>query len=190
MLLVATRTSGSTTVLTISRSQSGAWDVQDSLETTDGSSNPIQGGSVVIDTKGNPYKADRSGLAVSLASGDVERKRSIWISAGAKGVKCVGDITGERLGKTEWGSKVGKVEQVAVVRKNSKFCISRLPICKMVDVSQLQWCWQPSLINDKYLYILCHTWNYSIPYNKNNTLSSTFYKASPSDSADKSPPDP
>lgn len=121
ILLIATRASGDTTIFTIERSQSGVWEVRENPETTEGFSNPIPGGSVVIDIKGNKYKADRNGLAAALAGGEVERKRSIWINAGAKGVKCVGDITGDRLGKVEWGSKVGKVEQIAIVQKNGKF---------------------------------------------------------------------
>lgn len=116
------RASSNTTVHTILRSQTGAWTVKPTPEKAEAASHPFSGGSIVISTKGYPVRADRDGLAAVLAapSGPSESRRSIWISAGAKGVRCVADITGERLGRIEWGNKVGKVEQVEVVRKNGR----------------------------------------------------------------------
>jgi len=37
---------------------------------------------------------------------------------GAKGVRCIADITGERVGKADWNSKVGGVESVQIVEKS------------------------------------------------------------------------
>lgn len=45
---------------------------------------------------------------------------SFWVTAGAKGVKCVVDITGERIGRADWPSKAGRIENVVIVRKNSE----------------------------------------------------------------------
>lgn len=116
------RESGYTAIYTLSRSSAGDWTVNDIPETTEAMSHAIPGASFVINVKsGTKIKADRSGLAEVLGSSaeDATKKKSFWISAGAKGVKCVIDITGDRIGKADWPSKFGNVEKVAVVKKSS-----------------------------------------------------------------------
>lgn len=122
ILLIAVRASSATTIHTVLRSQNGAWTVKTHPEKTEAASHPFPGGSIVINTTGYSCNADRNGLSVALTppTNPSEVKRSIWVTAGSKGVRCVADITGEKLGRTEWGSKVGKVEQVEVVRKNGR----------------------------------------------------------------------
>ncbi|KAH8099770.1 lethal giant larvae like, C-terminal-domain-containing protein [Cristinia sonorae] len=122
VLLIATLESGSSTIYTLIRSQSGSWTVKNSPESAEATSHPIPGGSIVIDGKnGNRCRANRGGLATALASSleDTEVRKTVWISAGAKGVKCTVNITGERIERVDWGSKVGKVERVEVVHKNA-----------------------------------------------------------------------
>jgi len=71
----------------------------------------------VLDSKtGLQRKANRNRLAASLEPG--AEAHSIWITAGTKGVRCVSDITGERIGKAEWGNKVGSVQSVKVIERN------------------------------------------------------------------------
>jgi len=41
----------------------------------------------------------------------------ILVMTGAKGAKCVSRINGERIGKVEWGSKVGAVQAVQIVER-------------------------------------------------------------------------
>ncbi|CAL1694488.1 unnamed protein product [Somion occarium] len=121
ILLLIIRSSGTTNIHTITRSSTGSWSVKENPEKTDAASHPLPGGSFVIDAKGNGMKASRHALATALAppSDPSQVKRGIWINAGARGVRCTADITGEKLGRAEWGSKIGKVEQVEVVHKNS-----------------------------------------------------------------------
>ncbi|KAK7695037.1 hypothetical protein QCA50_002225 [Cerrena zonata] len=121
ILLIAVRASSATTIHTVLRSQTGAWSIKTPPEKTEAAPHPLPGGSIVINTKGYPCRADRNGLTVSLTppTDPSEFKRSIWITAGSKGARCVADVTGEKLGRTEWGSKIGKVEQVEVIRKNA-----------------------------------------------------------------------
>lgn len=81
------------------------------------------GASFVIDAKsGNRWRANRAGLASALSASDddLEKGKIFWVSAGVKGVRCVVDITGERLARVEWPSKFGKVERVAIVQKNGE----------------------------------------------------------------------
>lgn len=77
---------------------------------------------------GAPMKANRSGLAASLQSSSGDNVHCLWVTTGAKGVRCILDITGERVGKADWGSKVGGVESVQVIEKNGQFVIRILPV--------------------------------------------------------------
>lgn len=45
----------------------------------------------------------------------------IWVIAGAKGVRCFADVDGHRLGKADWGTKVGPVRNVEVVERDGEF---------------------------------------------------------------------
>lgn len=116
-----------TTIYSLSRSTAGAWSVSEHRETTDGVSHAIPDTSFVLDPKqGAPRKADRVGLAEVIHSSAEEAVKgtSFWITAGAKGVKCVVDITGERIGRAEWPGKIGKVEKVVIVRKTCQCFVS------------------------------------------------------------------
>ncbi|EKM61629.1 uncharacterized protein PHACADRAFT_169080 [Phanerochaete carnosa HHB-10118-sp] len=120
--LLATRESGTTAIYTLSRTPSGIWSVGADHATTEGISHAIPGASFVLDIKtGAARTADKIGLVsvMHADAGDAQKGTAIWVVAGAKSVKSVLDITGERLGRAEWPSKAGKVESVVVVRKNT-----------------------------------------------------------------------
>lgn len=120
--LLATRDSGATTIYPLSRSADGVWAASTQRETTEGVSHAIRDASFVIGTKlGAPSRADRAGLAEVIHSSaeDAVKGASFWVTAGAKGVKCVVDITGERIGRADWPSKAGRIENVVIVRKNT-----------------------------------------------------------------------
>ncbi|THH26967.1 hypothetical protein EUX98_g7215 [Antrodiella citrinella] len=125
VLLIATNDGGSSTIYSLARSQTGTWTVKDSAEPAEAISHPISGGSLVIDARsGARCRANRHGLATALASSPEDAmirdvRKTIWVSAGAKGAKCVVNITGERVERVDWGSKAGKVERVEIVHKNS-----------------------------------------------------------------------
>jgi len=71
---------------------------------------------------GVPIKADRSRLAASLQPSDRNHPHCLWVSVGSKGIRCIADITGDRVGKADWNNKVGGIENVQIVEKNGK-CI-------------------------------------------------------------------
>lgn len=88
-------------------------------------SNPIPNGSFIIhaDT-GAQIKADRNKLAASLQSPDRYPVHGLWVTVSSKGVRCIADITGERVSKTDWNNKVGEIESAQIVERNGK-CITR-----------------------------------------------------------------
>lgn len=128
VLLIAVRTSGQAIVYTLVRTPDGVWNVSPTPENTDTVSQPLVGGSFVVDTRtGNQCRANRGGLgaALSASTEDVEKGKAVWVCAGIKGARCAIDITGERVGRVEWSSKFGKVERVSLVQKNGT-CYSHL----------------------------------------------------------------
>jgi len=91
---------------------------------TDTLAHPVPHGSFVLDAKtGAPIKADRSRLAASLQTSDRNNAPCLWITAGAKGVRCIAGITGERIGKADWSSKVGAVESVQIIEKSGSHAL-------------------------------------------------------------------
>jgi syntaxin-binding protein 5 len=115
--------SGSTVIHPLSRLPDGTWSVSEQTEQTDSASHPLPNASFVIDSKtGRRCKANGDKLkeVLSPASENAEKGRYLWVTAGEKGAKCVVDITGNRIGRVDWPSKAGKVEQVAVVQKNGE----------------------------------------------------------------------
>ncbi|KAG1757244.1 lethal giant larvae like, C-terminal-domain-containing protein [Suillus lakei] len=78
------------------------------------------GGSFVIDSqKGTAWRADRSRFAASLQTRDSNPAHCFWVTASAKGARCMLDISGERISKVEWNSKRNKVGHVQVIEKNN-----------------------------------------------------------------------
>lgn len=123
ILLLAIHMSDATDIYTISRSSDGAWSVSDQRERTEAVNSPLPGGSFVIEAKnGRRCKAERNALMTALSPNPTEavKGRYLWVSAGARGVKCVVDITGDRIGRADWPSKAGKVQQVCVIEKNGE----------------------------------------------------------------------
>ncbi|KAI0705856.1 lethal giant larvae like, C-terminal-domain-containing protein [Cytidiella melzeri] len=121
ILLLAIHMSGSTMIYNVLRSPDGTWSVSDQTEHTDSSSQPLPHASFVLESRnGRICKAERDGLVSALnPNPSVARGRYFWVTAGAKGVKCVVNITGDRIGRAEWPSKAGKVEKVCVIQKNA-----------------------------------------------------------------------
>ncbi|CCM03744.1 uncharacterized protein FIBRA_05890 [Fibroporia radiculosa] len=113
--LIASTSAGHTIVHTLTRSPSGAWTVSSSPKIIEASMYPIPGGSVGLSAAlANDKLVDRG----HEVDNNVKHKDCIWVSAGAKGVKCVADVDGERIARTEWGSKTGAVRRVEIVDKN------------------------------------------------------------------------
>lgn len=121
--LIATRDSGFTTIFALARTPDGIWSLSDARETTEGVAHALPGASYVLDLKTGAHRAaDRAGLVevMHTVPEDAAKGTACWVVAGARGVKTVLDITGERIARAEWPGKAGKVENVAVVKKNSR----------------------------------------------------------------------
>ncbi|TCD68310.1 hypothetical protein EIP91_011169 [Steccherinum ochraceum] len=165
VLLIAAHDSGSSTVWTILRGQNSSWTVKDATESADAMSRPLPGGSIVVDSRtGNPCRANRGGLATVMASSpdeftSGEGRQTLWISAGARGVKCTVNVTGERVQRVDWNSKAGKVERVEVIHKNSaaalaaytdkhQVLIYSLPFLELLHTLQLEHSSADSIVFD------------------------------------------
>lgn len=118
MRLLCTCDSGQTAIYTLKYGAQSTWSVDPHPVAAEASPHPIPGGSFILDAKkGYPLRADRKGLASVLQpeqAGDSPNK-CIWVSAGAKGTRCMLNVNGERVSRIEWGSKVGTVVHVEVV---------------------------------------------------------------------------
>jgi len=85
---------------------------------------PLPGGTFVVDTKGAPVRADRVRLAASYQGGlPAETRQSLMITVGAKGARCNLNIDGEKMGKTEWGTKVGLLQSAQIVEHMRQYSI-------------------------------------------------------------------
>ncbi|RPD65083.1 hypothetical protein L227DRAFT_571522 [Lentinus tigrinus ALCF2SS1-6] len=118
MRLLCTADSGQITIYTLRYGAQSTWSIDAHPGASEGAAHPISGGSFVLDAKkGYPLRADRKGLTSVLQPGHTADSSSqcVWVSAGAKGVRCTLNVNGERVARTEWGSKVGTVVQVEVV---------------------------------------------------------------------------
>lgn len=123
MRLIAIHESGNTQVFKIIRDpDSSLYAIAQDVIRVEGPPNVIQGGSFVIDSqKGTTWRADRSRFAASLQTRDSNPAHCFWVTASAKGARCMLDISGERVSKVEWHNKKNKVGHVQVIEKNSEF---------------------------------------------------------------------
>jgi hypothetical protein len=120
--LIAIHESGNTQVFKIIRDpESSLYDFAKDVTRAEGLPNVMQGGSFVIDSqKGTTLRADRSRFAASLQTRNSNPAHCFWVTASAKGARCMLDISGERISKVEWNSKKNKVGHVQVIEKNSE----------------------------------------------------------------------
>lgn len=68
-------------------------------------------------------KPDRERLAMVYSAGakiPVREGHCFWVVAGVKGAKCFADVTGDRVGKTEWKDTEGVVKNVQIVERHSQ----------------------------------------------------------------------
>ncbi|KAH9913359.1 uncharacterized protein B0H18DRAFT_1088099 [Fomitopsis serialis] len=86
--LIATTSSGSASIYTVTRSSSGAFAIPDPPTPVDAASHTLSSGSFVVDAKsGARVAADRQGLSTVLEASGAEGagRRCVWVSAGMKG---------------------------------------------------------------------------------------------------------
>lgn len=86
---------------------------------------PLPDCTFVLDTKsGAPSRADPAKLAMVFKNEKFavdEGPRCLLVSVGAKGVRVNADVNGEKVGKVDWGSKVGSVVCAQIVAHNGTF---------------------------------------------------------------------
>ncbi|KII94277.1 hypothetical protein PLICRDRAFT_36534 [Plicaturopsis crispa FD-325 SS-3] len=124
--LIAIQESGNAKVFTVKRSVAASWTVQVEMDDAEGMSHPVPRGSFVIDSvTGLPCKADGTRLAATgqTSRGSSIESHNVWISCGAKGAKSVGDITGDRVAKIDWGSKHGNVRSTQLIEHNGSHAL-------------------------------------------------------------------
>ena len=111
--------SGLAQIINLGRSSgSSSWVIDGEALETEILPSPIPRGSFVIDANnGAPLKADRRGLNATFRTVD-NHSQCLWITASAKGVRSIVNITGERVGKADWSTKAGSVENVQIVERN------------------------------------------------------------------------
>ncbi|KAK1234875.1 Lethal(2) giant larvae sro7 [Marasmius sp. AFHP31] len=116
--LIAVKTSGDSFLFSLEQSAAdSSWSVSGEPVKIDTPSQPVPGGLFVIDAKtGRSCLANRRGLHSS--EGHV-----LLVAAGAKGVRCYIDVTGDRLGKAEWSIKAGQVLCTQIVEKLGSFAL-------------------------------------------------------------------
>ena len=123
MRLLCTTASGHTSIYTLEYAVPSTWKVLPNPVIVDGSAHPVPGSSFVLDAKrGTRCRADRNGLASALQPGEggAAERQYVWVSAGAKGVRSMLNVNGERIAKADWGSKVGTVLHVEIVGRLGK----------------------------------------------------------------------
>ena len=127
--LLASSRSGDVRVATLTQSSSHEWSVEEDIKIVEGSEHPLHHGTFVLQAKtGTSRTASRStfkealqgGAGPTLAMGGDDKDdgaHCFLISAGEKSAKCNVNISGGKVGKTDW-PKGRKVESVQVVGKN------------------------------------------------------------------------
>lgn len=119
--LIALYTSGFCEIYTIIQSDSFAsWTCEGPIS-AEGVAHPLPQGSFVIDCKsGNKWKANRAGLNQSTRS---TTPRCAFVTCGLKGAKCFANITGEKIARTDWGSKIGAIQGAQIIERLGKWSI-------------------------------------------------------------------
>ena len=92
---------------------------------------PLKNAAFVLDTRlGSQLKADKNRLSLALDPerveleanrGDNDGPRCLLVVVGSKGVRCYGDLDGDkRVGKAEWSSKSGLAVTAQIVERSGK----------------------------------------------------------------------
>ncbi|KAF9531932.1 WD40 containing snare-dependent exocytosis protein [Crepidotus variabilis] len=117
--LLALRQSGDGEIYTLVGSGTpAAWNVQKEAIPFRGFVEPLTDGTFVLDIrKGFSLKATPSRFAAALRNDKVstEAPACILVSVGTKGARVAASVNGEKLAKTEWGSKAGNAITSQVV---------------------------------------------------------------------------
>lgn len=125
--LIALRATGSYDIYTIIQSGS-AWICQGPISMEGGISRPLPRGSFVIDSKsGRQWPADRTRFNAAISNSSPGKGLTptpgILVMVGERGAKCVAGINGERIGKVEWGNKLGTIQAAQIIEKMGMYML-------------------------------------------------------------------
>ncbi|TFK77434.1 WD40 containing snare-dependent exocytosis protein [Pluteus cervinus] len=117
--LVALSLSGKAYVFTLQRNpDNSTWSVEHPLPPCEGVAEPLCHGAFVIDAKkGHIMPANRDHLRAALEANSAAGDDCILVVAGAKGARAFLNINGDRVGRVEWGAKVGPIASVQIVER-------------------------------------------------------------------------
>ena len=124
--LITSYRNGDVRIFTVSRSQTGSFELHEEAKQPEGLERPLPRGMFVLNSKnGTSCYASTSLFAnaskepVTTAKGHSGRDEThhYWIIAGAKGVKCVANLAGGKVSKVEWG-KNQTAECVEVITRS------------------------------------------------------------------------
>lgn len=116
MRLVVLRASGHYQIYTLMQ-MGAAWVCEGPIAAEGSVTHPLPRAAFVIDSKsGARWPASRTRLA-GAGSGSGAATPGVLVVTGEKGARCFANINGERIGKVDWGSKVGAVQAVQIVEK-------------------------------------------------------------------------
>lgn len=106
--LIAAHQSGHAEIYTLSHSGSPvSWSVSSESVPCKAMSDPTPESIYIMDRRtGARWKADRARLSSSLKGSSAEAQ-CFLVTVGAKGARSTLNINGEKIGKVEWGNKVG-----------------------------------------------------------------------------------
>jgi hypothetical protein len=115
--LIAVYQSGHAEIYTLAHSGNPvSWSIVNEPVSCKAMTDPLPGGTFVVDTRGVAVVANRVRLAASFRGvPTTEIPQCLMITVGAKGARCNLNIDGEKVAKIEWGSKVGLVQSVQIV---------------------------------------------------------------------------
>jgi hypothetical protein len=122
--LIAARATGLVQIYTLARGDNGIWSIPSAPSEVEGVPAPLNSGTFVLDAHtGAPCKADKAHLTVALEvkaapNSPEEGVRCLLLIVGAKGARCLADLSNERVARVEWGNKVGNVVRAQVVERN------------------------------------------------------------------------
>ncbi|KAG6829267.1 hypothetical protein H0H87_012084 [Tephrocybe sp. NHM501043] len=116
--LIVAKASGHYDIYTLYQTGMSAqpWKCEGPVTVDGGISHAIPRGLFVIDGK-KGLKLSASHINLALAGPGGPKVPSILVMVGAKGAKSFANLNGERLGKVEWGHKVGEVIGVQIIEK-------------------------------------------------------------------------
>jgi hypothetical protein len=125
--LVTSYRDGDVRVFTVARTNTGEFTLKEESKRPDGAERPLPRGMFLLDSKNGTscFASGRLFANASLAAPPPASKgqsakdetHHYWISAGAKGAKCVADFTGAKISKVEWG-KNRSAECVEVIDRS------------------------------------------------------------------------